>query len=81
MIKVTTTQAHATEWARRRKVMFGHAADSVEALLFHIPPCKHRDGRTVASCAKCIQRQAITDALDAVCDTGGIPRRGVSRNG
>ena len=80
MIKVTTTQAHATEAIRRRIHLMSQAADAVEALLRLIPPCKHRDGRTVASCAKCIQRQAITDALDAVCDTGGIPRRGVSRD-
>jgi hypothetical protein len=74
MIKLTTTQAHAALLVRHRKDIASQVADRIETL-FPVA-CKHRDGRTVASCMRCAERRILADALNAVCDTGGIPRRG-----
>jgi hypothetical protein len=35
-------------------------------------PCKHRDGRDLASCVRCVKRQTVQAAARVVRETGGV---------
>ena len=72
MIKVTTTQAHAAEAARRRISVAGQCADAIDTMTAAVPPCKHQRGGELPKCPQCVRRQALRDAAAEVRKTGGV---------
>lgn len=69
-LRITTDRAIDATLRRHAVALATQYADAIEKLL---PlPCKHRDGREPASCARCVERRTVQAAARVVRETGSL---------